>query len=95
MSSIFKPIGKLVKGVGKALGLVPDKPPPPPAQQPKVSEALSRQEERAEVAEKEALKRLTARKRARRTGGLRLLMSPQRLDEEQKSKLGGNTPKST
>lgn len=93
MSSIFKPIGKLVKGVGKALGLVPDK--PPPVETPKMSEALSRQKERAEQAEKEALKRLTARKRARRTGGLRLLMSPQRLDEEQKSKLGGNTPKST
>ena len=93
MSSIFKPIGKLVKGVGKALGLVPDK--PPPVKTPKMDEALSRQEERAEEAQKEALKRLTARKRARRTGGLRLLMSPQRLDEEQKNKLGGNTQKST
>jgi hypothetical protein len=92
MSSIFKPIGKLVKGVGKALGLVPDK--PPPVETPKMSEALKRQEERAETAEKEALKRLTARKRARRTGGLRLLMSPQRTDDiEEKRKLGGNTPK--
>jgi hypothetical protein len=92
MSSIFKPIGKLVKGVGKALGLVPDK--PPPVETPKMSEALSRQEQRAEAAEKEALKRLTARKRARRTGGLRLLMSPQRTDDiEEKRKLGGNTPK--
>jgi len=93
MSSIFKPIGKLVKGVGKALGLVPKK--PPPVVTPKMDEALKRQEERAETAEKEALKRLTARKRARRTGGLRLLMSPQRLDEDQKNKLGGNTPTST
>jgi hypothetical protein len=93
MSSIFKPIGKLVKGVGKALGLVPKK--PPPVKTPKMDEALKRQEERAETAEKEALKRLTARKRARRTGGLRLLMSPQRLDEDQKNKLGGNTPTST
>ena len=90
MSSIFKPVGKLVRGVGKALGLVPDEPPPPPAETPKVSAALSRQEKRAEIAEKEALRQLMARKRARRTGGLRLLMSPQRQEDIQaKRKLGG------
>lgn len=94
MSSIFKPIGKLVRGVGKVLGLVPDK--PPPVQTPKMDAALSRQEQRAEVAEKEAMRQLMARKRARRTGGLRLLMSQQRTDDiEEKRKLGGNAPKST
>lgn len=88
MSSIFKPVGKLVKGVGKALGLVPDE--PPPIETPKMSAALSRQEKRAEIAEKEALRQLMARKRARRTGGLRLLMSPQRQEDIQaKRKLGG------
>jgi len=93
MSSIFKPVGKLVKGVGKALGLVPDA--PPPIETPKMSAALKRQEQRAEQAEKEALARLMARKRARRTGGMRLLMSPQRAEDiEEKRKLGGNTPKS-
>lgn len=97
MSSIFKPVGKLVRGVGKALGLVPDAPPPMPTQQPDsaAAKALARQEERAKVAEKEALARLMSRKRARRTGGLRLLMSPQRIEDiEEKRKLGGNTPKS-
>ena len=90
MSSIFKPVGKLVKGVGKALGLVPDE--PPPIETPKMSAALKRQEERAAQAEKEALRQLMARKRARRTGGLRLLMSPQRQEDTlEKRKLGGNT----
>lgn len=96
MSSIFKPVGKLVKGVGKALGLVPEIP-EMPTQQPDsaAAKALARQEERAKVAEKEALARLMSRKRARRTGGLRLLMSPQRTEDiEEKRKLGGNTPKS-
>jgi len=91
MSSIFKPVGKIVKGVGKALGLVPDA--PPPIETPGMSEAMKRQEKRAKEAQEAAMRSLMARKRARRTGGMRLLMSKKRQEEagqETVTKMGGN-----
>ena len=45
-----------------------------------VSEAQERAETRAEVQTREEMARLSARRRARKTGGLRLLMSPFRQD---------------
>ena len=76
MSSIFKPVGKVVKGVGKALGLVPDE--PPPVVDTGMAAALKRQEKRAEEARKQAMQGLMSRKLTKRSGGLRLLMSPER-----------------
>jgi len=90
MGSVFKPIGKVVKGVGKALGLVPDA--PPPVETPDMSEAMKRQEKRAKEAQDAKMKSLMARKRARRSGGMRLLMSEKKQEEAGlKSKMGGGS----
>ena len=57
---------------------------------PKVEEAQKRAEERAEAAEAREKRTLAARSRVRRTGGMRLLMSPQRMEgPQQNTKLGG------
>ena len=90
MGSVFKPIGKVVKGVGKALGLVPDA--PPPVETPGMSDAMKRQEKRAKEAQDAKMKSLMDRKRARRSGGMRLLMSEKKQEEAGlKSKMGGGS----
>ncbi len=87
MSSVFKPIGKVVKGVGKALGLVPDE--PPPVVDTGMAAALKRQEKRAEEARKQAMQGLMSRKLTKRSGGLRLLMSQERKEKAGlKTKMG-------
>ena len=48
-----------------------------------VSEAQQRAEARADAQTREETARMAARRRARRTGGLRLLMSPQRQEGPQ------------
>lgn len=63
------------------------------APDPRVSEAQARQEGRAEAQEASEMKTAQARRRLLRTGGLRLLFSPARLegpgsDPKQKTKLG-------
>jgi hypothetical protein len=50
------------------------------APDPKVSEAQARQEGRAEAQEASEMKTAQARRRLLRTGGLRLLFSPVRLE---------------
>ena len=87
MSSIFKPVKKIVKGVGKALGLVPDE--PPPVVDTGMAAALRRQEKRAEEARKQAMQGLMSRKLTTRSGGLRALMSPERKEQAGlKTKMG-------
>lgn len=87
MSSVFKPVRKIVKGVGKALGLVPDE--PPPVVDTGMAAALKRQEKRAEEARKQAMQGLMSRKLTKRSGGLRLLMSPERKEKAGlKTKMG-------
>ena len=90
MGSVFKPIGEVVKGVGKARGLVPDA--PPPVEAPGMSDAMKRQEKRAKEAQDAKMKSLMDRKRARRSGGIRLLMSEKKQEEAGlKSKMGGGS----
>lgn len=52
-------------------------PSPAPAPAPKPTATQERQEQRIEAQEKTEIASLAARKKARRTGGVRLLMSPQ------------------
>lgn len=63
---------------GKALGST--KPKPVPAS---VTAAQDRAEARAEAQTREEMAQMAARRRVRRTGGLRLLMSPQRQEGQQ------------
>jgi hypothetical protein len=51
-----------------------------PATDPKVTEAQARQEERATAAETSEMQDVQRRRRRMRTGGLRLLFSPARLE---------------
>jgi|TARA_R100000951_G_scaffold21157_3_gene17603 hypothetical protein len=51
-----------------------------PATDPKVTEAQARQEERATAAETSEMQGVQRRRRRMRTGGLRLLFSPARLE---------------
>jgi len=56
------------------------------------SAATARSEERAEASEKKEMKGAQARRRLRRTGGLRLLFSPARMegpDQAKTTMLGG------
>jgi len=90
MGSVFKPIGKIVRAVAKPLGLVPKD--PPPVETPGMSEAMKRQEKRAKEAQEAAMKSLMARKRLRRSGGMRLLMSEKKQEEAGlKTKMGGGS----
>ncbi len=59
---------------------------PPPS--PKVTEAQEKAEARAVAAETREATAAQARRRVRRTGGLRLLMSPARQDQGGQTKLG-------
>ena len=62
--------------------------PKTPAPDPAIAEAQKKQEERLAKQEAEQKRQIASRARARRTGGLRLLMSPDRQDGES-TKLGG------
>ena len=65
--------------------------PKAPKPDPKMIEAQERAEARAEAAERELQEQISARKRARRTGGLRMLLSPTRVQsqiEERRMTLG-------
>tara|TARA_R100001460_G_scaffold22584_3_gene45912 strand:- start:1429 stop:1632 length:204 start_codon:yes stop_codon:yes gene_type:complete len=52
--------------------------PAPPPPDPSIKEAQDRQEARIEAEEKETRKKMAARQRARRSGGMRLLLSKER-----------------
>ena len=53
----------------------PKPPPPPPGPDPEMLRAQREQEERLEARERESQRELASRKRARRTGGNRLLLA--------------------
>lgn len=55
-------------------------PAPVVAAQPEVSEAQQRQEARAEAQERKEMRGMQRRRRLMRTGGLRLLFSPARME---------------
>ena len=57
-----------------------DPAPAPVAAAPEVSEAQQRQEARAEAQERKEMRGTQRRRRLMRTGGLRLLFSPTRLE---------------
>lgn len=69
--------------------------PKAPRPDPSIAAAQKKQEERLAQQETEQKRQIAARSRARRTGGLRLLMSPARMDQEQtggsSTKLGGGS----
>ena len=54
------------------------KTPKPPAPDPELKAAQDRQEERLEAQEAQKMRAISARRRARRTGGMRLLLSTER-----------------
>lgn len=54
------------------------KTPKPPAPDPELKAAQDRQEERLEEQEAQKMRAISARRRARRTGGMRLLLSTER-----------------
>lgn len=53
---------------------------PAPAAEPEVSEAQQRQEQRAEAQERKEMRGTQRRRRLMRTGGLKLLFSPARME---------------
>lgn len=55
-------------------------PAPAPIAAPEVSEAQQRQEQRAEAQERKQMQGTQRRRRLMRTGGLRLLFSPARME---------------
>jgi len=62
-----------------------------PAESAESKKARERAEQRAEASEQREARAASARTRVRRTGGLRLLMSPERQEGPQaQTKLGGN-----
>ena len=64
--------------------------PKPPAPDPAIKEAQDRQEARATAQTREEQARAAATRRARRSGGIRMLMSSARQEGPQtKTKLGG------
>jgi len=67
--------------------------PKPPAPDPKIIEAQDRAEARATAQERTEMTRAAATQRARRSGGVRMLMSPYRQEGPQakKTKLGGGS----
>lgn len=66
--------------------------PKSPAPDPAIAEAQKRQEARATSQEQQERARLAGSQRARRTGGIRMLMSPMRQEGPQtKTKLGGGS----
>ena len=60
--------------------------PKPPAPDPKIAEAQNRAEQRAEAQTQQEQAKAAASKRVRRTGGIRMLMSPERLAAQDKTK---------
>tara|TARA_R100000935_G_C2819836_1_gene159184 strand:+ start:395 stop:625 length:231 start_codon:yes stop_codon:yes gene_type:complete len=67
---------------------------PAPAPAPAVSAAQLRAEERANAQEKSEMQGVQKRRRARRTGGMRLLFSPARQEgpnQAKYTKLGGGS----
>lgn len=67
--------------------------PKPPAPDPSIKEAQDRAEARATAQEQQERARMAGSQRARRTGGIRMLMSPYRQEGPQakKTKLGGGS----
>jgi len=66
--------------------------PKPPAPDPAIEAAQKRQEARATAQEQQERARLAGSRRARRTGGIRMLMSPYRQEGPgTKTKLGGGS----
>ena len=65
--------------------------PKAPTPDPSIAEAQKKQQERLDRQETEQKQKIASRSRARRSGGLRLLMSPQRTDDQTgaSTKLGG------
>jgi len=59
-------------------GLFGSRTPSAPAPDPKVAEAQQRQEERLEAQEEQKMRQIAARRRARRVGGQRMLLSSER-----------------
>lgn len=65
--------------------------PAPPPPDPEIAAAQQRQEERLDADEQQKMRAISARKRARRTGGKRMLLSTARQNAETgiQSTLGG------
>lgn len=60
--------------------------PKPPAPDPKIAETQNRAEQRAEAQTQQEQAKAAASQRVRRTGGIRMLMSPERLAAQDKTK---------
>lgn len=60
--------------------------PSPPAPDPSIAAAQQRQEARAEAQTQQEQAKAAAAQRVRRTGGIRMLMSPERLAAQDKTK---------
>lgn len=65
--------------------------PKAPKPDPSLQRSLDMQEQRLKTQEAEQRQQISARKRARRSGGLRLLMSQGVPDESSNQKLGGGS----
>ena len=67
------------------------KTPKPPAPDPEIAAAQERQEERLEAEENQKMRQIAARRRARATGGARMLLSKERENAQTgiQSTLGG------
>ncbi|MGB1192618.1 MAG: hypothetical protein ACPG3T_06820 [Pseudomonadales bacterium] len=72
-------------------GLFSPKTPAPPPPDPEITAAQERQEERLEADEQQKMRAIAARRRARATGGARMLLSKARQNAETgiQSTLGG------
>ena len=70
------------------------KTPKPPAPDPEIAEAQKRQEERLDAEENQKMRQIAARRRARTSGGARMLLSTARQNAETgiQSTLGGGQP---
>ena len=64
-------MGGIISGLFKA----PKPPPAPPGPDPELRAAQREQEQRQEARERQSQREISARKRARRTGGRRLLLA--------------------
>jgi len=77
------PVRAVSRVIGGAVSALTGSAPSAPAPSPQVTAAQERAEARAEAQTREDVSRMAARRRARRTGGLRLLMSPARQEGPQ------------
>lgn len=69
------------------------KTPKPPAPDPELAEAQKRQEERLDAEENQKMRAIAARRRARTSGGARMLLSKERENAQTgvQSTLGGGS----